>query len=177
MGQKSCGTSPKRECWKTEEPCPEKTETYSGNTKPRTRKTFSAWLREDVEGKEEEREKMKQGSQKKKRVKVGTERWRERERVEINSKRICLESLSSPDVCGRVYEAVRPSSEVESVGNSWDFSACAIPLSVVWFCEAVLSDSDCETVEPQTFLRSRKREASVALFLMDRPLKLSQNLS
>ena len=36
------GISPTKECWKTEDLCPEKTETCSVNTKPCTKKTFSA---------------------------------------------------------------------------------------------------------------------------------------
>ena len=40
--KKSYGTSLQIERWKTEEPFPEKTETCSVNTEPRTRKTFSA---------------------------------------------------------------------------------------------------------------------------------------
>ena len=40
--RKGSGTSPKRECWKTEEPCPEKTETCSMNIKQCVKKTFSA---------------------------------------------------------------------------------------------------------------------------------------
>ena len=40
--KKGYGNSPQTECWKTEEPCPEKTETCSVNTEPCTRKTFSA---------------------------------------------------------------------------------------------------------------------------------------
>ena len=35
-------TLPKRKCWKTEELCLEKTEAWSANTKPCTKKTVSA---------------------------------------------------------------------------------------------------------------------------------------
>ena len=49
----------KERCWKTEELCPEKTDTCSANTKPGTKKTFlSSWLLEDLEGEEEERERL-----------------------------------------------------------------------------------------------------------------------
>ena len=40
--KKSCGTSPKRQFGKTEEPCQEMSESCSVNTKPCTKKTFSA---------------------------------------------------------------------------------------------------------------------------------------
>ena len=67
---------------------------------------LSRWLREHVEGKEEEREKLnkeakEEESKSGKRVVNG-----ERERVEINSKRICMDRLASPAVCGKVFEAV-----------------------------------------------------------------------
>ena len=67
---------------------------------------LSRWLREHVEGKAEEREKLnkeakEEESKSGKRVVNG-----ERERVEMNSKRICMDRLASPDVCGKVFEAV-----------------------------------------------------------------------
>ena len=66
-------------------------------------------------------------------------------------------------------------SEVECFGNSLDFSWCVrtsppvvpdvtVPfsdVSVVY--DVVVSDSDCEIVEPQTLSLSRKREATVVL--------------
>ena len=46
----------KRGLWKTEELCPEKTETYSGNSEPCTRKnSLNSWLLDDVEDEAEER--------------------------------------------------------------------------------------------------------------------------
>ena len=64
MTQRCCGTLTKRECWKTEELCPEKTETCSGNTKPCTKQAFTcSWLREDVEPKEEESKSGKRGTE------------------------------------------------------------------------------------------------------------------
>ena len=50
MAQKGCGTWPKRECWKTEEPCPEKAETCSVNTKPCTSRSSVPFLRWRVLG-------------------------------------------------------------------------------------------------------------------------------
>ena len=75
---------------------------------------LNSWrLREDVEGKEKEN---KQGSQKEE----GKEG--ERERVEISTRRIFLDRLSTLDVRGKVFEALCPDAEVETVGDSLDFT-------------------------------------------------------
>ena len=50
----------------------------------------------------------------KQKVKVGRERWRERERLEIRTR--CLDRR-----CREVLEALNPISEVESVGVSLGF--------------------------------------------------------
>ena len=64
---------------------------------------------------------------------MGKER-RERERVEINSTRICLDRLSGSALCGEHFE-VLSDAEVESAGISWDVSLCvpASPLVVTVF--------------------------------------------
>ena len=41
LRRKDYGTSPKNECWRMEEPCPEKSATCSGNTRLCTKKTFT----------------------------------------------------------------------------------------------------------------------------------------
>ena len=88
----------------------------------------------------------------------------ERERVETSSESICVDRLDGLDVGRKVLEAFCSSSEVENVGISVDLSLCVLasppvePVVTVTFsdvnlvCEAVFSDSDCEIVEPQTFL-------------------------
>ena len=55
MAQSRLQNNVKKGCCRTEERSPKKMETSSENAKPRTKKMF---LREDVEGKAEEREKV-----------------------------------------------------------------------------------------------------------------------
>ena len=73
---------------------------------------LSSWLREDVEGKEEERARLnEEAKQEESRSgKREVEGESVRERVEIE--RICLDRVSS-----EVFEAFRSVSEVESVGR------------------------------------------------------------
>ena len=96
----------KRECRKTKEPCPEKTgllreyqATHEGNF-------LSSWLREDVEGEEEERETMNKEAKEEESRNGKREVEGERERVEISSNRICMGCFDSLDVAG---ELPRPS--------------------------------------------------------------------
>ena len=70
-------------------------------------KFISSWLWEDVEGEKAEMERLSR-KLKKQKVKVGRERWRERERLEIRTR--CLDRK-----CREVLEALNPISEVESV--------------------------------------------------------------
>ena len=58
--RKGYGTSPKRECWKIEELCPKKRrrDLLREHQAMHEENFLSSWLRWDVEGKEEEREKM-----------------------------------------------------------------------------------------------------------------------
>ena len=95
------GTSPRGECWKTDEHCPGKTETCSGKTKPRTK------LREDVEGKEEEREWWSKEAKEEESKREKREVEEERESAEIRGKRICPNRLS-----GKVFEVLEVESEV-----------------------------------------------------------------
>ena len=145
----------KKESWKTEEPCPVKTETCSVHTKPCMKKTFSA---------------------------VGCGRKvKKEERETLNKEAIEEESKSGKQRCRekgkglKWFEVFCPASEVGSVGNSSSFSVCllvvppsllvvTVPFSNVnVVCEVVFSDSNCEYVEPQTFSLSRNRETRVAL--------------
>ena len=75
---------------------------------------LSSWLREDVEGKEEERERLNKEAKEEESKSGKTEVEGEREGAEI--KRICIDRLSS-----KVVEVFCPVSEVESAGNSWVF--------------------------------------------------------
>ena len=129
---------------------------------------LSSRLREDVEGKDEEREYVNKDATEEER-KVGKER-REREWVEINSTRICLDRLSGSALCGEHFE-VLSDAEVESAGISWDVSLC-VPVSplvvTVLFSNAnvvcdFFSDSERQFVEPADLCISRRREASVAV--------------
>ena len=99
---------------------------------------LGSWLREDEEGKEKERERenVNKAAKEEERKRVKREVEGERERVE--TKRICLDRVSS-----KVFEVLCPNSEVESVGNSW-----------VHRCVSTCGAAD--------FL-SRKSEASLAL--------------
>ena len=57
--RKGYGTSPKREHRRIEERCPKKMETCSVDSRLYTKKkNLSSWLRESVEGEEEERERL-----------------------------------------------------------------------------------------------------------------------
>ena len=88
----------------------------------------------------------------------------ETERVETSRESICVDRLDGPDVGRKVLEAFCSSSEVENVGICVDLALCVlasppvVPVVTVPFsdvnlvCEAVYSDSDCEIVEPQTFV-------------------------
>ena len=102
--REGCGTSPKRECWKAEEPCPEKTEACSVNTKPCMKKTFSA-VGCGRKVKKEERETLNKEA-KEEESKRGKQRCREKGK-----------GL-------KWFEVFSPDSEVESVGNSLSFSLC-----------------------------------------------------
>ena len=164
--QKGLWNIAKKRCWKTEEPCPEKTETCSVNTKPcmHEENFLSSWLREDVECEVEERERMDKEATVEESKSGKREVEGERERVETSSKRICMNRLPS-----KVFEVLCPVSEVESVGNFFDFSVCVpfvtVPLSNVnLVCDVVFSDSDGEWLSRRPFSLSlyRKREASVA---------------
>ena len=75
----------------------------------------------------------------------------ERERVE--TKRICLDLVSS-----KVFEVLCPDSEVQSVGNSWVLRCVCVLVTLLFsdvnvdvVCEAVFSDSNCAFVKPQAF--------------------------
>ena len=146
----------KRECWKTEERCPGKTETCSGNTKQAAGGCGRYRRREGKMNKDAKEAKSKSGN-------------REREGVEINIKRICPNRLSS-----KVFEVFCPASEMKGAGNSLDCSVRVpvvppfVPVVTVPFlnvnvvCEVDFCDLDCDFVQPQTFSLSRKREACVA---------------
>ena len=121
---------------------------------------LSSWLQEDVEGKEEEREKMNKEAKEEESRSGKREVEGERKRVEIDSKIICANRLS-----GKVFDVFCPVPEVERVGNSFDLSVC-VPvcaccdcsfLECESGCEVVLFDSDCDFVEPQGF-RVRDRD-------------------
>ena len=102
---------------------------------------LSSWLREDVEGKEEEREKLNMEVKKKREVKVGKERGGGRKG---KGKIICPNRLSS-----KVFEVLCPVSEVESVGNSLSFSVCVpvvspfVPVVIALFSNVTVV---CEVV-------------------------------
>ena len=76
--RKSCGISPRGECCKIEEPCPEKTEMCCVNTRPCSNKTFSAVGCGSMEKVMKRKESGSRRKPKKREVKVGKERWREK---------------------------------------------------------------------------------------------------
>ena len=90
------------------------------------------------------------------------------EKVEINRVRIRLDRLSSPALCCNIFD-VFSNSEVESVGNSWDFSLCVfvVPLSDVNVFLGLFSQARILNLlsrRPFSLSLSRKKsEASVAL--------------
>ena len=120
---------------------------------------LGSWLREVVEGKEEEREKMNKEAREEEK-KVGIERWREK------GKGLGLAAKESVRIV-----CLAKFSRFSGVGNTLDFSVCVpvvspfvpvetlFPSNVNVVCDAVFSDSDCELVEPQTFSFSRTRMA------------------
>ena len=93
------------------------------NTKPCTKKTcLSSWLREDVEGKEEERERMNEETKKKER--------KYEKRGGVRKGKDCDENTLLDRLSYEVFEYFSLISEVESVGDSFGFGVCACCASV-----------------------------------------------
>ena len=150
-----------------EETCPEKMTVIVGIPSYARRTFSSSWLRGEVEGKAEGRQKLDKEGQEEDSNTGEREVKAESKTVETSSERICPNRLSCPALCEKCFE-VFSDSEVERVGKSGDFSVCVlavpsvasavtVPLSdenVV--CEVVFSDSNCECVEPQTFFSLQK---------------------
>ena len=102
-------------------------------------------------------------------------------------KRACCESHSGMNMEEEVMDLSE--DESEQLGGVSGCVPASVPIGtgslsqVNVFCDVVVSDSDCESVKPQTFSLSRKCKASVALgvrqrcILLDRPSKLCQRLS
>ena len=78
---------------------------------------LSSWLLEDVEGEEEERERLNEEA-KKEGSKSG-KRWVEGERKRVEIKRRCLDLVT-----GEVFEDFSSTSEVDSAGDPFGFSVC-----------------------------------------------------
>ena len=113
---------------------------------------LGSWLRQDVEGKEEER-KMVNKEIKEEESKRGTrevEGERERAETERNFWLGCPAKFS---------RCLVPLRRWRVLGIPLVFRCVCACCASVCACEVVLSDSDCEFVEPQAFSLSRKREA------------------
>ena len=126
MALKGCGKSPKRECCKTEEHCPQKRGDLLLKYHAVQEENFlSSWLREDVEGKEEDRERL-------------NKRWREtgiglrlKESVWI----VCLARLSwsSVPILRWMVLGIRRGEE----------SVCACCASVCACCACSFPECEC----------------------------------
>ena len=82
----------------------------------------------------------------------------EKELVEIDSKRICLDCLSSSDVCDEVFVVFCPDSEVERVAHSLGFSLCVFV--VLPFVPVVTVPSSDVSVVCEANLLSRRLSLS-----------------
>ena len=123
MTQKVLWNIVKKECWRMEEPCPEKTEICSVKPSHARKNILNSWLRENAEGKEKERKRVNEEPKREESKSGKREVEGESERVEI--RRRCLDRVSS-----EVFEDFGPTSEVESVGDSFGFSVCVCLLFV-----------------------------------------------
>ena len=116
-----------------------------------------------MERKEEERKRLHEELEREENNSGKSEVEGGRERIEI--KRRCLDRVSS-----EVFDDFGSISEVESYEDSCvpavppSVPAVTVPFSNVdvdVVCEAVISDSDCEFVEPQTISLSRTNAKQV----------------
>ena len=94
----------KGECWKTEERCPERTETCSRKTMPFMKQTFSTVGCGRMWQVKKRRERLNKKAKEEGRTSGKREVEGDRERVEIQ--RICLDHVSS-----KAFEAFCPNSE------------------------------------------------------------------
>ena len=92
---------------------------------------LSSWLREDVAGKEEERERLNKEAKEEGRTNGKREEEGDRERVEIQ--RICLDHVSS-----KAFEALCPNSEEESFGDSSESSGVCARFLILLMVPAVV---------------------------------------
>ena len=99
----------KGECWKTEERCPERTETCSRNTMPFMKQTFSTVGCGRMWKVKKRRERLNKEAKEEGRTSGKREVEGDRERVEIQ--RICLDHVSS-----KAFEALCPNSEGRVLG-------------------------------------------------------------
>ena len=123
---------------------------------------LGSWMREDVEGKEEERENVNKAAKEEAR-KREKERWREKGKGLRPKESVWIlcparfSRFSDPTLRWRVLEILG------------FFVVCALVVTLLFsdvnvdvVCEAVFSDSNCAFVKPQAFFfcLSRKREGS-----------------
>ena len=100
---------------------------------------LSSWLREDEEGKVEEKGRFRMEPN----IRAGKDRLKEeKEAAEFDSERIRLESLSQSAVSERSSEVLSGPGKV-SLENSWDRSVCGCCASCCVCCDCSSSRCEC----------------------------------